>query len=236
MPVEHVAVYQRLLSAREAVLSTQVKSDWLGSAIKVAAKLLSPVGMFKVLQDFWRNAPQGWYLKLVRLEQMVTNLGQSNRQQQIALIGEIQRLAMSESHWAFRYGLVGLWQQLLTVAGADETLRTQATQGSRKLLGQKHLKADSVGCCNGKQLWVSRHARAMTVVGDSALTLGGEAGPRRLSTSSLTLFSAVQAGIKQPRTLGKARRAVGAAVAFDHDAFKGARRASTMNPMYTGGK
>ncbi len=156
-----VEVYHRLLSAREAMLSIQDRSTWGDVAGHVLKKLLSPVGMFQILRDFWRNAPQGWYLKLVTLEQQIGSLDQSSPDKLRAQLQAIQTQAKQESHWAFRYGLVLLWQQLITVAGSDDRLATPLTQGTTKLLGLEQLKRDGKGCCKGKRIWVGRHAQTL---------------------------------------------------------------------------
>ncbi len=96
---ERVEVYHRLLSAREAMLSIRDRSTWSDVGKRVVKKLLSPVGMFQILQDFWRNAPQGWYLKLVSLEQMVGALTQLQPEQLAGQISDIQKQALKEKHW-----------------------------------------------------------------------------------------------------------------------------------------
>ncbi len=156
-----VEVYHRLLSAREAMLSVQERFEWSGLALNVGKRLLSPVGMFEILRDFWRNAPQGWYLKLVILEQMVEELCQSPSERRVELTGEIQKQAMQETHWAFRYGLIILWQRLLTIVGAGETLKDQLTQGSKELLGKRHLEAEPGFRCGSRRGWISRHAQTL---------------------------------------------------------------------------
>ncbi len=190
---DQVETYHRLLSAREAMLSVQGKSTWVDVVANIFMKLLSPVGMFQLLKDFWRNAPQGWYFKLVMIEQSIGTLDQHAQWEKLkAQISEIQKQAMRETHWAFRYGLVVLWRRLLEAVSTDGTLSVQVTQGSRKLLGKVHLEAKSIGCCNGKRDWVSRHAqtifaaRYQEAVHGAAAALSRRIGMSRVIDLSVT--------------------------------------------------
>ncbi len=142
-----------------------------------------------------------------------------------------------------------LWQSVLAAAGTNDALRTQLTQGSKKLLGSRHFKATSSGCCHGERIWVSRHASQFfavpratvpAIAGSAAATAPAAGQPsRRASTFDSRLFtvdrSATQSTSTSRQALATVRRAAGAARAFRQSA-EGDGKARTVNPMYSGGK
>ncbi len=141
-------VFLTLCLAREAALGIQDRSTWSGVAMHVVQKLLSPVGMLKLLRDLWRNAPEGWYPELIALEQQVGSLVRSAELS--TEVAKVQERAMKHSGYkAFRYGLRTLvWLKLQRLASLDRTLQQQLRHGTSIQLGTVELDDGPKGCCD----------------------------------------------------------------------------------------
>ncbi len=151
-----VEVYHRLLSAREALLSVRDDTTWSQVVTRVLQNSLSPLGLLREARRFWRDAPEGWYLKLTILEQLVGNLTAGDYAQVSSAMSVIKNQVAKEGRWAFRYGLVLLWQKLIIASGTNEALRQQIDR-----FGSVHLRSEANGCCKREQLWISRHAQML---------------------------------------------------------------------------
>ncbi len=141
-----VEIYHRLLSAREALLSVRDDTTWGQVIARVLQNSLSPLGLLQEAKRFWHEVPEGWYLKLTILEQLVGNLAVGNEAQASVAIATIKSQLGKENHWAFRYGLVPLWHKLLAIFGTKTLLRQQIEK-----LGTTYLRSGARGCCQRKQ-------------------------------------------------------------------------------------
>ncbi len=207
-PLEQVEVNRRLLAAREALLSVRGDASWDDLLTNVVKDLLSPVRLLKGLYSFWRDVPEGWYLKLITLEQMAAALRGMDPGYLKQQLDTMQTMALQETHWAFRYAVVALWQNLLTAASGSAPLQQQIKTGSDTKLGCQQLLALPEGKCRGRdrQIWVARHASTMFVdhheVGETevaSLTVAKPITPssradraRRASALASSMFAAVR--------------------------------------------